>query len=356
MDAALPAAIGRTLATLAVAAAIAVLPVAHAEAQARTLNGAGATFPAPLYSKWSEEFLKATGIQVNYQSIGSGGGIKSIVDGTVDFGATDGPMTDEQLKSAKGTILHIPMVAGAVAVTYNLSGNPALNLSGDVLADIFLGRITRWNDPRLQAENPDVALPTEEIIVVHRSDGSGTTNIFTDYLSKVSADWKNSVGAGTSVNWPTGLGGKGNEGVAGEVKQNRNAIGYVELAYAIQNNLPVAAIKNRDGNYTAPSLETTTAAVAGSIVEMPDDFRILITNEPGPNTYPIAGFTWLLVYREQSDRDKGIALVRYLLWTQNEGQRYAPELLYAPIPEQLAPRIRATIETINYQGVPLYNQ
>ncbi len=318
------------------------------------MNGAGATFPYPLYSKWFDEYAKVdASARFNYQSIGSGGGIRQILARTVDFGASDGPMTDEQLKQARGEILHIPTVMGAVVATYNLPGNPKLRFTPDVLADIFLGTITRWNDPRLMAVNPGVPLPSQPIVVVHRSDGSGTTYIWADYLAKVSKEWEQKVGRGTSVNWPAGLGGKGNEGVTGQVKNTPGALGYVELAYAIKNHFPVAAVRNQAGRFVEPSIESTSAAAAAAAKNMPSDFRVSLTNPPGDDAYPVAGFTWLLVYKEQADEAKGKALVRFLWWAVHEGQKYAPDLLYAPLPAPVVRMVEAKIRQITYGGKPL---
>jgi len=318
------------------------------------MNGAGATFPYPIYSKWFDEYAKVDpSARFNYQSIGSGGGIRQITARTVDFGASDGPMTDEQLKKAPGEILHVPMVMGTVVVTYNLPGSPTLRFTHDVLADIFLGKVTKWNDPRLQAVNPEVSLPGQPIIVVHRSDGSGTTYIWVDYLSKVSKEWEKKVGRGTSVRWPVGLGGKGNEGVAGQVKNTPGALGYVELAYAITNKLPVAAIRNRAGKFVEPSIESTTAAAAGVAKSMPADFRVSLTDPPGEDVYPVAGLTWLLVYKDQQDEAKGKVLVKFLWWAIHDGQKYAPGLLYAPLPPQVVTMVEAKIKEITYQGKPL---
>ncbi len=340
-------------------AAVAVLAFALAATPACAgppvnLTGAGATFPFPLYSKWLDAYARDTGVQINYQSIGSGGGIRQILARTVDFGASDGPMTDEMLRGAPAPILHIPTVAGAVAVAYNLAGVPSgLRLTPDVLAGIYLGKIAKWSDPRITALNPTLKLPDAPVVVAHRADGSGTTNIFTDYLSKVSPEWKEKVGAGTSVNWPAGLGGKGNEGVTGLVKQNGGAVGYVELAYALQNRLTVAQVRNQAGRFVPPSLSATTAAMAAFATRIPADYRVLITNAPGRDSYPISGFTWILVYKEQADRTKGEALVKFLWWAVHEGQRYAPPLLYAPLPKALVARIEATLKSITYQGTPL---
>jgi len=318
------------------------------------MNGAGATFPYPLYSKWFDEYAKVDQrVRFNYQSIGSGGGIRQIMARTVDFGASDGPMTDAQLKKAPGELFHIPMVMGAVVATYNLPGNPTLRFTPEVLVDIFLGKITRWNDSRIQATNPEANLPSQPIIVVHRSDGSGTTYIWVDYLSKVSKEWEQKVGRGTSVRWPVGLGGKGNEGVAGQVKNTPGAIGYVELAYAITDKLPVAAIRNRAGRFVEPSIESTTAAAAGAAKNMPADFRVSLTNPPGEDAYPVAGFTWLLLYKEQPDEARGRALVKFLWWAIHDGQKYAPSLLYAPLPPQVVKMVEAKIRQITHRGEPL---
>jgi phosphate transport system substrate-binding protein len=316
------------------------------------LNGAGATFPYPLYSKWVDEYTKVDPTaRFNYQSIGSGGGIRQIIARTVAFGATDSPMTDEQLKGAPGELLHVPTVLGAVVVTHNLAGSPRLRFAPDVLADIFLGKVTKWNDPRLVALNPGVSLPNQAILVVHRSDGSGTTFIWVDYLSKVSPEWAKKVGRGTSVNWPVGLGGKGNEGVAGQVKNTPGALGYVELAYAVQNKLPVAAIRNQAGKFVEPTIESTTAAAAG--VDMPADFRVSLTNPPGPDAYPVASFTWLLLYKDQPDEAKGRALVKFLWWAAHDGQKFAKDLLYAPLPPEVVKRIEVKLREIRSQGKPL---
>lgn len=318
------------------------------------VNGAGATFPYPLYSKWFEEYIKVDPeVRFNYQSIGSGGGIRQITERTVDFGATDGPMTDELLKKAPAEILHIPTVLGAVVATYNLPGSPKLAFSGDVLADIFVGKITKWNDDRIKALNPSATLPNQPIVVVHRSDGSGTTFIWVDYLSKVSPEWEQKVGRGTSVSWPVGLGGKGNEGVAGQVKQVPGALGYVELAYGITNKLPAASIRNQAGKLVEPTIESTTAAAAGAAKSMPDDFRVSITNPPGADVYPIASFTWLLVYKDQPNERKGRALVKFLWWAIHDGQKHPAALLYAPLPAPVVKQIEAKIKQITFSGKPL---
>src|SRR6058998_3486006 len=302
------------------------------------INGAGATFPYPIYSKWFDDYAKVDpSVRFNYQSIGSGGGQKQILAQTVDFGASDGPMSDENLSKAPGKILHIPTVAGAVVMTYNLPGNPALKLDGETIADIFLGKIKKWNDPKIAALNPGAKLPENEIVVAHRSDGSGTTFIFTDYLSKVSAEWKQKAGNNTSVNWPTGIGGKGNEGVSGQVKQTPGAIGYVELIYAIQNKMPYADVKNSAGAFVKPTLESVTAALATA--QVPDDFRYSMTNPPGKHAYPIAGATWLLVYQQQKDATKGKKLVEFLKWAMTKGEPMAKDLDYAPLPNEVQQRV-----------------
>jgi phosphate transport system substrate-binding protein len=316
-----------------------------------TLNGAGATFPFPLYSKWSQVYAASSGVQINYQSIGSGGGIRQFIARTVDFGASDGPMTDEQIARAGGVVLHIPMVAGAVVPVYNVAGvDTELNFSGEVLAGIFLGQITKWNDARIAQLNPSVALPGAEIVVVHRSDGSGTTAIWTNYLRKVSQEWKTRVGEGTSVAWPTGLGGKGNEGVAELVNRMPGALGYAELAYALTSKMRFGSVRNRSGQFIRPSLESTTAAVDGAVDSVPDDFRILITDPSGPDVYPIAGFTWILVRQDQPAARKGTALAEFLWWATHGGQRYAAPLLYAPLPPRLVDRIEVSLRRITAGG------
>jgi len=309
------------------------------------INGAGATFPYPIYSKWFDEYAKVDpSVRFNYQSIGSGGGQKQILAQTVDFGASDGPMSDDNLTKAPGKILHIPTVAGAVVMTYNLPGNPALKLDGETIADIFLGKIKKWNDPKIAALNPGAKLPENEIVVVHRSDGSGTTFIFTDYLSKVSAEWKQKAGNNTSVNWPTGIGGKGNEGVSGQVKQTPGAIGYVELIYAIQNKMPYAEVKNAAGQFVKASIESVTAALGTA--NIPDDFRFSMTNAPGESAYPIAGATWLLVYEQQKDAAKGKKLIEFLKWAMTKGEGMAKDLNYAPLPNEVQQRVLQRIDEI----------
>ncbi len=311
------------------------------------INGAGATFPFPLYSKWFNEYNKLHGdLQFNYQSIGSGGGVKQITERTVDFGASDAPMSEQELAKAPG-ILHIPTVLGADAIVGN--GIPdGLKLTPEVLADIFLGKITKWSDGRIAQLNPGVKLPDLPIAVVHRSDGSGTTAVFTDYLAKVSPEWKAKVGAGKSVKWPAGLGGKGNEGVTGLVKATPGAIAYVELAYARQNKLPTMALKNADGEFVKPTVESTSEAAAG--VELPPDYRVSITNARGKGAYPIAAFTYLLVYKDQPDAAKGKAVQQFLWWAIHDGQKLAAPLDYAPLPKAVVARLETTIKAMTVRG------
>ena len=318
---------------------------------ATLVTGAGATFPYPLYSKWFDEFHKQNpDIQINYQSIGSGGGIRQILEGTVDFGATDGPMTEEQMKGAKIPILHLPTALGAVVPTYNVPGVERIRFTPDALAGIFLGKITHWNDPALAKENPGVTLPAAAIVPIHRSDGSGTTYIFTDYLAKVSPEWQQSVGRGTSVNWPVGLGGKGNEGVAGLVKQTPNAIGYVELIYAVQNKIPYGTVRNRTGAFVEPTLASVTAAAAAAAQSMPADFRVSITDAASADAYPIASFTWLLVPTHIADGDKGAAIKKFLGWMLNDGQRFTAPLNYAPLPPSVVTLEQRALGTIQAGG------
>jgi phosphate transport system substrate-binding protein len=324
-----------------------------------TLNGAGASFPYPLYSKWFDEYKKKTNeaVTINYQSIGSGGGIKNITDKTVDFGASDAPMKDDQLQKAPGELFHIPTVMGAVVVTFNLEGvSTGLKMSPETVAGIFLGEIKKWNDPKLTSINPGVQLPDKDIVVVHRSDGSGTTNIFTDYLSSVSPAWKEKVGKGTSVEWPAGVGAKGNEGVSGQVKQTPGGVGYVELAYAVENKLPYAFIQNKDGKFVEPTIESTTAAAAAAAASMPADMRVSIVNPPGADSYPISGYTYLLVYKNQDDQTKGKALVDFLWWAVHDGEKFARDLLYAPLPDNVVKLAENKIKQINYQGKQLLQQ
>ncbi len=321
-----------------------VLPLA---AQTK-LNAAGATFPYPIYSKWFNQYHQEhPDIEINYQSIGSGGGIRQVTAGTVDFGASDGPMSDEQLASAKVKIIHLPTVLGAVVPAYNIPGfKGELKFTPEVIAGIYLGKITSWNDPAIAKINPGVSLPNQGIIVVHRSDGSGTTYIFTDYLSKVSNEWRDSVGKGTSVKWPTGLGAKGNEGVAGMVRQMEGAFGYVELIYALQNNISFGPVKNAGGSFVKASLESTTAAAA-SVKTMPADFRVSITNPPGKDAYPIASFTWLLVPADWKDKNKEKIIVEFLNWMLDQGQAMTADLNYAPLPDAVKQKEREAIKTIH---------
>lgn len=317
-----------------------------ARAGGTALTGAGATFPNPIYTKWFDAYAKQTGVRINYQSIGSGGGIRQFTEGTVDFGASDGPMTDEQIAAVNGNVLHIPTVIGAVVATYNLPalGDTKLKLDGQVLADIFLGRLTKWNDRRLAQLNPGVSLPDRDIIVVHRSDGSGTTYVFVDYLSKISPEWKKRVGTATSVNWPVGLGGKGNEGVTQQVKQTEGALGYVELIYAISNKLPYASVKNAAGNYVEANLRSSTAAAAGIDLKPDTDFRVSITNAPGAEAYPISSFTWLLLKKEGQAPEKAKSIWNFVDWmTGPEAQRMAADLHYAPLPVPVIELVRQKI-------------
>src|SRR5215213_1784071 len=320
-----------------------------------TLQGAGATFPAPLYQKWLSEYGNLhSNVKIDYQSIGSGGGIKQLKEQTVDFGASDAPMSDADLTSAPGEVVHIPTVLGAVVITYNLEGvNQPLRFSPEVIADIFLGKIKKWNDPKISADNPGVALPTPDIVVVHRSDGSGTSAVFTDYLSKVSTEWKEKVGSGTSPNWPTGIGGKGNEGVTGQVKNTPNTIGYVELAYAVKNNLPVAHIKNAGGNFIEPAIDAVTAAASAIAANMPDDLRVSITNAAGPQAYPISSYTYILLYKDQRDATKGKALVDFLWWGIHDGEGFAKDLQYAPLPADIVKRAEGKINSVTANGTAL---
>lgn len=330
-------------------AVVMVAATATMASAATNLNGAGATFPYPIYSKWFSEYHNANpGVQINYQSIGSGGGIRQLLAGTVDFGASDGPMTDEQLKQAKVPVLHLPTVLGSVVPAYNLAGfSGEIKFTPEALAGIFLGKITKWNDKALAGANPGVNLPDKSIIVVHRSDGSGTTYCFTDYLSKISPEWKNGPGKSTSVNWPTGLGAKGNEGVAGMIRQMDGAIGYVELIYALQNKIQFGTVKNPAGNFVKASLQSTTAAAA-SLKVMPEDFRVSITNAPGKDAYPISTFTWLLIPVQWSDHAKGQDMVNFLNWMLDHGQSMVQSLDYAPLPPAVAEKERARIKTIKF--------
>jgi len=327
------------------------------EGEAKSLNGAGATFPAPLYQKWFNEYVNVTQVQINYQAIGSGGGIKGIQDQTVDFGASDAPMTDEQLRAAKGgEIFHIPTALGAIVATYNIPDDPSLklNFTGDSLAGIFLGDIVKWNDPRLVVDNPGLASIDQDIVVVHRSDGSGTTFGFTDYLTTVSLDWAGRVGKGTAVNWPTGLGGSGNAGVAGEVQQNPYSIGYVELIYALQNGLGYGTVLNAQGYWVDPSLEGVTAAAASAVTSIPPDLRFSIVNAPGETAYPISTATWLLVYRDMPERSKALAISRMAWWATHEGQRFNNDLAYATVPPELTARSEDFIRRLSVNGQPIF--
>lgn len=319
---------------LAVCGIAAALPAA---AQSVQINGAGATFPYPIYSKWFSEYNKLhPEAEINYQSIGSGGGIRQLTNQTVFFGASDGPMTPEQLQAAPGSILHLPTVLGGVVPVYNIPGvEGELKFTGPLLADIFLGKVTKWNDPAIGKLNPGTALPAAEIAVVHRSDGSGTTYIWVDYLAKISPEWKKKVGVATSVNWPLGVGGKGNEGVAGLVKQTPGSIGYVELIYALQNKIDLGSVQNMDGEFMKASVESVTAAAAAAATQMPKDFRVSITNAPGKGVYPISSFTWFLFYESPKDKQRARIMVDFTKWALTEGQKYASELGYAPLPESV---------------------
>ena len=303
-----------------------------------SLTGAGATFPNPIYTKWFDAYARATGVRINYQSIGSGGGIRQFTEGTVDFGASDGPMTDAQVAAVQGNVIHIPTVLGAVVLTYNVPelGTAALKFDGPAIAEIFLGRITRWNDAKLAALNPGVALPATDIIVVHRSDGSGTSFVFTDFLSKASPEWAQKVGKAPSVSWPIGLGGKGNEGVTQQVKQTEGSIGYVELIYALSNRLAYAQVKNAGGQFVTPDLKSVTAAAASATFAPDTDFRVSITNAPGAEAYPISSFTWLLIKPGLADQAKSKQIKDFLRWMLDpEAQRIASDLNYAPLPVSL---------------------
>jgi phosphate transport system substrate-binding protein len=312
-----------------------------------TINGAGATFPYPIYSKWFEAYTKVDpSVRFNYQSIGSGGGQKLIIEQTVDFAGSDSPMTDDSLSKAPAKILHIPTVAGAVVVTYNLPSVASLRLDGPTLASIFLGKVKKWNDPAIAQLNPDAKLPKADVVVVHRADGSGTSFIWTDYLSSVSPEWQANEGKGTSVQWPAGIGAKGNEGVAGQVKQLPGAVGYVELIYALQNHMAMVDVQNKAGAFIAPSTDSVTAALASA--QIPDDFRFSIVNSDGAGAYPISGATWILAYEVQKDHAKGKKLVEFLKWMVNEGEEMVRDLHYAPLPDELRKRVAARIETIKY--------
>lgn len=311
------------------------------------INGAGSSFDNPAFMLWKENYTQShPGVRINYQSVGSGAGIKQLMSQTVDFGASDAPMTDEAMKQAPGKILHIPVVAGAVTVTYNLPGDPKLKFDPETLSGIYLGTITKWNDPKIAALNPGANLPDTAIVVVHRSDGSGTTFIFTDYLSSVSPEWKSKVGKNTTVDWPVGVGGKGNEGVSGQVKQLPGSIGYVELAYAEQNKLPISDLKNSAGQFVAPSPESVSKAMATA--NIPEDFRFSMVNAPGDGSYPIAGASWVLIYQKQSNAEKGKALVDFLKWCVTEGQKLSPKLDYAPLPDNVQQRELKLLDTVTF--------
>ncbi|HEX9754335.1 MAG TPA: phosphate ABC transporter substrate-binding protein PstS [Gemmatimonadales bacterium] len=325
-------------------------------AGASRLTGAGATFPYPIYDRWFNTYAQGHGVQINYQSIGSGGGIRQFTEGTVDFGATDGPMTDEQIQAVGGNVLHLPTVLGADVLTYNLPqlGEHRLRLDAAAVADIFLGKIKRWNDSRLAALNPGATLPARDLIVVHRSDGSGTTYVFTDYLSKVSDEWRTRVGTATTVEWPVGLGGKGNEGVTQQVKQLEGTIGYVELVYATSNNLPVALVANAAGQFVEPTLDAVTAAAASATLPPDTDFRVSITNAPGETAYSITSYTWLLVKADNPDPAKGRAIRDFLNWMlTDEAQGMARELGYAPLPAEVAGLVRDRLATLRAGGSPI---
>jgi phosphate transport system substrate-binding protein len=319
------------------------------QANAETITGAGSTFDFPAFTKWFEAYGKVDStVQFNYQSIGSGGGIKNLINKTVDFGASDAPMKDEALATAPGKILHIPIVAGGVAVIYNLPGDPKLKLDGDTLAAIYLGNINKWNDPKITALNPGVTLPDTSIIPIHRADGSGTSFIFTDYLSSVNPAWADSVGKGSSVKWPAGIGlaAKGSEGVAGSVKQQPGGIGYAELAYASQNKIPYADIKNSSGNFISPAPDSVSAALATA--KIPDDFRFSMVNAPGDQAYPISGASWVLVYEKQKNAASGKKLISFLKWAITDGQKISPSLDYAPLPDEVQQRELKLLDTIKY--------
>jgi phosphate transport system substrate-binding protein len=320
---------------LAVTAAILALAGAAGIAQTVQINGAGATFPNPIYSKWFSEYNKLKpNVRINYQSIGSGGGIRQITQRTVFFGATDGPMTPEQMQAAPGKILHLPTVLGAVVPVYNIPGiKQELKFTGPLLADITMGKITKWNDPAIAKLNAGVTLPATDIVVAHRSDGSGTTYIWVDYLSKVSPEFRKTVGVSTAVKWPVGVGGKGNEGVAALVSQTPGALGYVELIYALQNNIPYGSVQNSSGNFIRASIDAVTAAAAAAAAQMPEDFRVSITNPPGKDAYPIASFTWLLLYENPQDKAQAKVMVEFMQWALTDGQKHAKELGYAPLPK-----------------------
>ena len=338
----------KTVRSIATALAAVAFLAGNASAQSVDLTGAGATFPYPIYSKWFSDYANSTGVKINYQSIGSGGGIRQLSEQTVDFGASDGPMSDQELANAKGgPVLHFPTVMGAVVITYNVPGlTRPLNLTGDVVADIFAGKITKWNDARIVAQNRGVTLPNSDILVVHRSDGSGTTYIFSDYLSAVSPSWSGTLGKGKEIKWPVGLGAKGNEGVAGQVKQTAGSIGYVELAYAKQNALAFANLKNAAGRYITPSIASVTAAASGAKLPKTTDYRVSIVNAAGKDSYPISSMTWILVYQNQLDAVKGEKLVNFLRWAYKDGEKAASSLDYAPLPPAIVAQLQNRLKTI----------
>lgn len=338
------------------AAALVILALFGRIHAQKELLGAGATFPYPLYSKMFDVYHKQYGVKINYQSIGSGGGIRQLEAKTIDFGATDAFMSEKKLSEVPGEILHVPTCLGAVVITYNLPGSPELKLDSDVIADIFLGKIKKWNDPRIADLNPDVNLPKHKVMVVHRSDGSGTTFIFTDYLAKVSPSWKENVGTGKSVNWPTGLGAKGNEGVSGLVKQIKGSIGYCELAYALHNDMPLALVKNKAGNFIKPGIESISLAAN---VEIPSHTRVSLTNTEAEKGYPLSSFTWIILYKEQKygkrGREKAVELVKLLSWMVGDGQKYAAPLDYAPLPEPAVGRATALLRSVTFGGRAVKN-
>ena len=339
--------------------ALALMPTACSKSgdtkgEAVTLTGAGATFPYPLYSKWFELYREKTGVQINYQSIGSGGGIQQVRAGTVDFGASDAPLADTLLQQMPRPVIHFPTVAGAVVLAYNLhEATQPVKLTPAAIVDIFMGRIKKWNDPKIVSANPGVTLPASNVLPVHRSDGSGTTNIFVTYLSAVSPEWKSKVGAGTSVSWPAGVGGKGNEGVTGTIRQSPGSIGYVELAYAQQNNLPVAEVQNASGQFVAPSLASTTSAVRGFASGLQQDVRMPIVNSSAPDAYPIAGLTYLLVYQEMPDEKKGKALAGFIDWAMSDGQQVVEQLSYAKLPDEVIQLNRGNLQKLTAAGKPV---
>jgi phosphate transport system substrate-binding protein len=339
---------------LAILAGLTLLPGASSADSKVTLTGAGATFPYPIYSKWFDMYHERTGVKINYQSIGSGGGIQQVKVGTVDFGASDAALSNQRLKEMPRPVIHFPTVAGAVVLAYNLADvEKPIQLTPEAIAGIYLGKITMWNDKAIAAANPGLALPTAPILPVHRSDGSGTTNIYTTYLSAVSRPWKELVGANTSVSWPVGIGGKGNEGVAGLVRQTPGSIGYVELAYAKQNKLPVAHVRNLSGRFIEPTLASITAAAQGAAVALGKDVRTPIVNSPAPDGYPISGLTFLLVYRDQRDPAKAAALADFIRWANNEGQEVAETLDYARLPQQVVKVNQASLMLLRVGGKPV---